>query len=174
MGASRWRDMVVLLIIMMTAMSLALVMMSCDKKSPTSAEDDKKIATLRAWPGTAPEMDHFDFSQGKVITRNVESGPEVAQDLFYIYVSGEAFILGEAAGGTDLENIQLLDGYSRLEEVKVAPDTGYTAGSEVETGDIFAVITAEGNYAKIEIVDQDTLELEFEWEYQPNGSRNFP
>ncbi len=145
-----------------------------EKKSLDNPDVTRQTATLRAHPGALPELDFFDFSAGKVLILHTDTSATMAKDLFYICHEADTLLLGEEVGGADMDNILLLGGFADLNSIKVVPDSGYMSSVDVAAGDIFAVITSEGNYAKILILNQDTLGLKFEWVYQPDGSRYFP
>ncbi len=171
-----------LLVVVLLVLSLSVVIIGCGTSSSDSNDtnnEEKQIATLRSVSSTLPEADYFDFSEGKVITLNTETDNSITKDMFFVYESpNNYYILGEDADGGDFENFLLLTEFTNLDEVSVVPDTGYVDYSDVDilltAGDIFAVKTPEGNYAKIQIISVDSVSLKFEWEYQPNGSRNFP
>ncbi|MDH4158220.1 MAG: hypothetical protein OEW00_13190 [candidate division Zixibacteria bacterium] len=145
-----------------------------DKKPLDNTEVRTQTATLRAHPWALPELDFFDFSAGKVLVLNTDTSAAMGKDLFYICFEDDSLLLGEEAGGADLDNILLLGGYTDLNSIKVVPDSGYMSSVDVAAGDVFAIKTSEGHYAKILILDQDSAKLKFEWVYQPDGSRYFP
>ena len=147
----------------------------CEEKKPLdNPEVTRQTATLRAHPGALPELDFFDFSSGKVLILHTDTSATMAKDLFYICYEEDSLLLGEEVGGADMDNILLLGGFIDLNSVKVVPDSGYISSVDVSAGDIFAVRTSEGNYAKILILSQDSAGLRFEWVYQPDGSCHFP
>ncbi|MEM8895135.1 MAG: hypothetical protein AAGC88_11195, partial [Bacteroidota bacterium] len=48
-----------------------------------------------------------------------------------------------------------------------------TGGQSIVVGQVWAVFTREGNYAIMEIIAVGAGTFEFDYKYQPNGSRSF-
>lgn len=134
-------------------------------------------------------------NEGRRIAKQIENDPELSakvRDTYDIFFDAKfGLIANTEFGGWEFGVGQggFIDmGEIDLDQVEVAPKDGYVAGIRVEMervprplakfpilaeGHTYVVRTANGKYAKffIKRYDAESSVLEFQWRFQPDGSR---
>lgn len=131
--------------------------------------------------GSAEEMQGFDFSEGRIRFEIPVIGGGVLDMAVEPLVSG-----GQAVGANLTAPSQLAAFYEMgntyLENITEAPPEGYFPTAPVISGYSYCVLTTEGKYAKIYIVDSaygvreggaPYAWIRFDWVFQEDGGRNF-
>ncbi len=172
-------------LILITAMNAIMVFcfLGCSAKDdgsiPTSGQDT--LSSDRRLSGSVYEIQGFDFSEGRIRYEYPSPGSSILD------MSIEPLVSGEQAIGimmTSLSQQPLFYdmGAQYLEEIMEAPAEGYIPEVFINLGHSYCIITAEGNFAKIYIVDMDYGQrsegvfygwIRFDWVYQSDGGRSF-
>jgi len=134
------------------------------------------------WTGGVERPQGFDFSEARVRYADInlfESTIDLSIDVLTAgnVATGAAFTLyGDRPFIRDM-------GLVSLEDVSEAPESGYVSYLiNMVAGHTYCVVTAEGNYAKLFIMDMDWGNYEggipyawikFQWQFQPDGGRVF-
>ena len=131
--------------------------------------------------GSTVEVQGFDFSEG----RNRYEFPVPGSSSLDMAI--EPVVSGTEAIGIIMSSPSQLPlfyemGNTFLENIDEAPADGYIPQVFITIGYSYCIVTAEGNFAKIYIVDWEYGQREsgaffawirFDWVYQDDGSRTF-
>ena len=143
--------------------------------------------------------DGFDFSHDRIIDFRNANGLTVEEkkkaiDIFLysnidttiirlmgppliIDIEPPFFIISPDSTNPSIKNLDVSDinQVSDLSSLSFLPDILLTSIDDVLNKPVFAIITAESNYAIFEIteIDSNFKQISFKWKYQTNGSSEF-
>lgn len=137
----------------------------CDNESALSPEtiyDTPRPAGRDLWltraSGDHPETAGYDFNDYRR-----QGATSRGSDIYFDLVNGVPYLLAsEPAVG--LQDI----GYLAIEGLDVAPSTGWARSGRVEVteGHTYAVLTADGYYAKVHVNGWDARGVTLDWAFQ--------
>ncbi len=163
---------------------IAAVILGCD-----SSDEDSEVSYISTLSsetyleGGFAYIQGFDFSEGTAAYENPAGWDENYDMALQIETDGGGNPTGASLYTTHRRPAFIEIGYSTLDEITEAPEDGYNVVIyNLEPEKCYCIITAEGNYAKILLLDMDYEEtdsgvpyvwIEFQWYYQSDGSRFF-
>lgn len=92
---------------------------------------------------------------------------------------GHSGVTPAVQGYDGIDNLVQDMGAVGLASVTTAPETGYSPDNYAQAGHVYVIKCRDGNYAKIRITNitftagEYPATVQFDWVYQPNGSRTF-
>jgi len=181
------------MIICFITMICILFLYNCDT-------DFSSLSSVKSGEVVLGNYEGFDFSHDRIINfRNVyphlltDEEKAKAIDLFVfsfidtnkirllghpIYIDLQpGFLIQPDSLNPSIANLEEsnINQVSDLSNISLLPDIIYTSIEDILIKPVFALKTAESNYAIFEItkIDTNTKDISLEWKYQSNGSTDF-